>query len=507
MGVHGQILNSCSGREDILMHEAVAAAVCLWFSLLCSAQVTPPTTVLTVDSSKILSDVSRRPIGINLNFLTDRPSLFAPSARPLAGALEDLGVHYLRYPGGEKSQSYLWSTPPFESSKPALSRTGPNEFWSSQRVYTRPDGKTLIDPMGFDEFMTLCHSIGCIPDIVVNHNSYLGPKTSPDAAVPTRQQLIDTAAAWVHYSNIVKKYDVHYWEIGNETYMKAYNGPRQEPTAYGHDVHDYAVAMKHEDPTIKLGVSGNTYEYYRDALKVSADDVDFLVVHSYPCCASYEAYQRTPRFDGSVDPARKAIADLTPTQRNHMGMALTEVNALDFLPGRKDANDLGHALLLFEILAQYITYDPDVDFEEVWNTRWIDNNKIGVAPSIFDMLNNRNQLNATGVAMALLDHGLLTKMVEVSIPSGDGMITGYATSNTSGKLNIFIVNRDLHPRNLTLDLRSAQFSGAFHTLVFTGVGPNDLYPIFKAGFLGAFTNGKVSLLLPPVSMTEVSVSR
>ena len=248
--------------------------------------------------------------------------------------------------------------------------------------------------------------------------------------------------------------------------MKAYNGPRQEPTAYGKDVHDFAVAMKHEDPTIELGISGNTYEYYRDVLKVAADDVDFLVVHSYPCCASYEAYQHTLRFDSSVDPARKAIANLTPVQRKHIrkgtdGGQCTRFSAL----GHKDVNDLGHALLLFEILAQYITYDPDIDFEEVWTTRWIDNNKTGIPPSIFDMLNNRNELNATGVAMALLNHGLLTKMVQVSIPSSDGMITGYATSNEAGKLNVFIVNRDLHSRRITLALRSTEVSGLFNTLV------------------------------------------
>jgi hypothetical protein len=466
-----------------------------------------PNAILEVDGSKVLSDVSRRPIGINVNFLTDRPALFAKGARPFDRALEDLGVHYLRYPGGEKSQSYLWSTPPFSISQPALSRTGPNEFWSAQRAYTKPDGKTLIDPMSFDDFMAICHSIGCVPDVVVNHNSYLGPKTSSDAVVPTRQQLIETAAAWIHYSNVVKSYGVRYWEIGNETYMKAYNGPRQEPTAYGKDVHDFAVAMKHEDPTIELGISGNTYEYYRDVLKVAADDVDFLVVHSYPCCASYEAYQHTLRFDSSVDPARKAIADLTPVQRKHIRMALTEVNALDFQPDHKDVNDLGHALLLFEILAQYITYDPDIDFEEVWNTRWIDNNKTGVSPSIFDMLNNRNELNATGVAMALLDHGLLTKMVQVNIPLSDGMITGYATSNEAGKLNVFIVNRDLHSRRITLALRSTEVSGLFNTLVFTGKGPEDIDPVFKAGDAAAFANGKASLLLPPVSMTEVSISK
>ena len=69
--------------------------------------------------------------------------------------------------------------------------------------------------MDFDEFMTLCHQIGCEPDVVVNHNSYLGPKTFPDSTVPTRSQLIKTAEAWVHCSNVVKHYGIHYWKIWN----------------------------------------------------------------------------------------------------------------------------------------------------------------------------------------------------------------------------------------------------------------------------------------------------
>ncbi len=462
---------------------------------------------MRVDTKDVLSDISRRPLGININYMTDRPSLFAPGARQLAIALQDMGVHYLRYPGGEKSQSYLWSTPPYESSRPKLSRTGPKEFWSSLRAYTKPDGKTLIDPMSFDDFMTLCRQIGCVPDIVVNHNSYLGPKTTPDATVPTRDQLIQTAAAWVRYANVTKHYGVRYWEVGNETYLKAYNGPRQEPAAYGEDVHSFSQAMKHEDSSIRIGASGDKYEYYHEVLKAAADDIDFLVVHTYPCCASYAAYQKTARFDGAVEPARKALADLIPPQRAHIGMALTEVNALDFLPGHKDVNDLGHAMLLFEILAQFMTYDPDVDFEEVWNTRWIDNNKTSSPPSIFDMLDNKNDLNATGLAMSLLGHDLLNKMVSVKMPQGDGLITGYATTDSSNKVRAFIVNRDFYARDLTLQISGISVSERCSTRVFSGNGPDDIHPRIQDAAPLRIKKGIATQSLPRVSITELTCAK
>jgi hypothetical protein len=463
--------------------------------------------VMVVNAQDVRSDVSRHPLGINVDYMTDRPSLFAPGARPLGAALQDLGVHYVRYPGGEKSQSSLWSTPPFEGPRPALSRTGPKEFWSSLRTYTKRDGKTLINPMDFDEFMTLCQQIDCVPDLVVNHNSYLGPKTSPDATVPSRNQLIETAAAWVHYANVTRHYDVRYWEIGNETYLSAYNGPRQNPSAYGVDVHAFSQAMKHEDPSIKVGLGGNTYEYFRDALKVAADDVDFLIVHSYPCCASYTAYQHTARFDGAAEPARKALADLTAAQRSHITMALTEVNALDFLPGRKDVNDLGHAMLLFEILAQYMTYDPDVEFEEVWNTRWIDNNKTSSPPSIFDVLDNTNHMNAIGIAMSLLGHGLLTKMVGVTMQQGDGLITGYATTDGATQMRVWVVNRDLRPRSLTVDLSAFVSKSSGETHIFTGNGFDDIHPEIHERNPVKIRRGRCTLSLPGASIVELTLSK
>jgi hypothetical protein len=260
--------------------------------------------------------------------------------------------------------------------------------------------------------------------------------------------------------------------------------------------------MKHEDPGIQVGISGDKYEYYRDVLKVAVADVDYLVIHTYPCCSSYQAYQHTARFDGSVDPARKAIAELPREQRAHIGMALTEVNALDFLPGRKDVNDLGHALLLFEILAQYMAYDPDVEFEEVWNTRWIDNNKTSNPPSIFDVLNNRNELNATGLAMSMLGHGLLQKMVQVTVERGDGLITAYATSNNAGQLRIFVVNRDLTNRSVILMLPPGTRDGQVSSEVLTGEGPDDIRPATRPARPLGTEHAALSVRLPKVSISE-----
>lgn len=59
-------------------------------------------------------------------------------------------------------------------------------------------------------------------------------------------------------------------------------------------------------------------------------------------------------------------------------------------------NDLGHALVLFEILGQHLLH-PKVDMAEVWNTRWTS----PAENQLWNTLNEKNGLNATGQAIAL----------------------------------------------------------------------------------------------------------
>ena len=83
--------------------------------------------LITVDVASVVSDVSRKPIGINVNFLLDDDANRTTAMQSLAEALKKAGVKYLRYPGGEKSDAYLWSVPPYTSSVPTLARWAAGE--------------------------------------------------------------------------------------------------------------------------------------------------------------------------------------------------------------------------------------------------------------------------------------------------------------------------------------------------------------------------------------------
>ncbi len=462
--------------------------------------------VVRVDATDVQADVSRRPLGINLNYLTDRPLLQAGDARPLADALEEMGVHFLRYPGGEKSDTYLWSVPPYKVPHPALSRTGPKDFWSTQRKFVEADGKTLIDPMNFDEFMGTCRTIRCVPDIVVNHDSYLEPSKTAESTAPTREQLVDSAAAWVRYANVTKHYGARLWEIGNETYMDSYNAPKESAASYAADVQLFSRRMKAEDPTILIGANGGDYNYFHTLLTRAGKDIDFLVVHAYPCCASYAAYQRTTFFDQAVKPARQAIGELPAAERARIGIAVTEMNALDFNHTWDDRNDMGHAMLLFEMIGQFLWFDPDASFVELWNTRWIDNNDSTKPASLFDALDRENNLNASGRVLAIWDSMLGKKIVKAYWPGGDGMVTAYATLDPdSGTLSVFLVNRDQKPRKARLQLEHFTAAGEATVHQFSGHGPDDLKPVFQLEPLLAIVSGAASLELAGVSITAISI--
>src|SRR5262245_33726185 len=115
---------------------------------------------IAINVNDTLADVSRMPVGINLDFLVDDDRNRPYAVQTLAQALKATGAKYLRYPGGEKSDNYLWSVPPYASSIPTLARWAQgdwpqNQEWPSyDRKLVKSDGHTFqTDPLSFDEFM------------------------------------------------------------------------------------------------------------------------------------------------------------------------------------------------------------------------------------------------------------------------------------------------------------------------------------------------------------------
>jgi alpha-L-arabinofuranosidase len=482
--------------------------------VLGSVLAVPPVAaqdVIAVDVRSVVADVSRRPTGINLNFLLDNDANRANAVERLAQALMTAGVKYLRYPGGEKSDAYLWSVPPYTTSAPTLARWAAGDYpqnqeWPSyDRSLVQPDGHTFkVAPLDFDEFMTLCQEIGCVPTVVVCYDSMYKAAQSGGIA-PTRAQLLETAQEWVRYSNISKRYNIKYWEIGNESYLQHYNGSATASN-YARDLIDFSRVMKSVDPTIQIGANGESDAWWRTVLSTSAGAIDFLAVHNYFATnwGSYSFYQNNNvSFVAPVRTAQYAIDAYAPAaDRDRLAIAVTEMNSADWSGGWPNVNDMGHALALFDAYGAHMVM-PRVAFTQLWNTRW-SGNDTATTPALWDAFDKHNELQATGRSVAIWGEFLKERLVA---SSSTAMIRSYTTySPSTGKLTIFLINKDTTSRETSVTINNAGGDFLADTWVFSGQGASDLYPTWTQQSARRSTGTLISTILAPVSITVLDIT-
>jgi hypothetical protein len=100
--------------------------------------------------------------------------------------------------GGNKSDFYYFSKPPYEKSEPTLARTG-REAVGGRHKILKNYSEFAVDVLDFDEFIAMCREVNAEPVICVAADEYLVdyPKGSTWA---TREELINHAVEWVRYA-------------------------------------------------------------------------------------------------------------------------------------------------------------------------------------------------------------------------------------------------------------------------------------------------------------------
>jgi hypothetical protein len=466
---------------------------------------------VTVDATSVVADVSRKPIGINVNFLLDDDANRVAALETLADGLRTAGVKYLRYPGGEKSDGYLWSVPPYAGPVPTLARwaTGDypqNQEWPSyDRTLVQPDGRTFkVAPLDFDEFMEVCREIDCVPTIVVCYDSMYKP-AQPGGTAPTRTQLLETARQWVRYANVTRGYDVKYWEIGNESDQQSYNGGATASN-YARDLIDFSRVMKAVDPTILIGANGGSESWWRTILTTASGAIDFLAVHSYPSTGwgSYTYYRNNNvNLMGAEQTARYAIDTYAPAaDRARLVIASTELNSTDWTGSWPHRNDMGHALVLFDAFGAHLA-NPKVAFTQLWTTRWLGNDT-ATTPLLWDALDKNNRLQATGRATAIWGQFLKERLVP---SSSTAMVRTYSTySPSSRRLSVFLINKDTVARSTSVTIKTGSVRFSVDTWSFSGGGPSDLDPAWQHRGQSSTAGNRVTVTLAPVSVTVLDLT-
>jgi alpha-L-arabinofuranosidase len=495
------------------LHDAVKHQLTALSAIALSLALATPGAAqdqIVVDVTTVVADVSRRPIGINVNFLLDDDAQRPAAINDLAQALRNAGVKYLRYPGGEKSDNYLWSVPPFTSAMPALARWAAGEYpqnqeWPSyDRKLVETDGRTFkVSPLDFDEFMQVCRAIDCVPTIVICYDSMYKPAQSGGVA-PTREQLLQTAAEWVRYANVVKRHGIKYWEIGNETWMPHYNGSATASN-YARDLIDFSRAMKAVDPSIQIGANGEYDSWWRTVLSTASSAIDFLAVHNYPAYnwGSFAYYQQNAvNLMGVVQAAERAINSYAPAaDRERLYIAATEVNSADWSGSWPHRNDLGHAITLFDMLGAHLL-NPRVAFTQLWNTRW-SGNETAVTPSLWDAFDKHNELQATGRVTGIWGAFLKNTLVSSTSTASVRSYTTYSAA--TGRFTVFLINKDAIARAATVTINGGGLDLSVDTWVFTGTGDQDLYPTWTHHGQN-WTGNVIAATLPPVSVTVLDVT-
>lgn len=169
-------------------------------------------------------------------------------------------------------------------------------------------------------------------------------KTGADAmfTVNFGSGTAEEAAAWVKHTNVTKKANIKYWEIGNEVYGNWH--PYYEKYGkdggdiYGKRAREFILAMKKVDPTIKVAVLGVLEgEWNEKVLKHTADVADGIIVHHYPQHFGEEndfALLSSPQtLDKIYERLHNVVKKHSKNKDKQLEIWLTEWNSVDFNPG------------------------------------------------------------------------------------------------------------------------------------------------------------------------------
>lgn len=442
-------------------------------SMILGTGCKPKTTgiMINVYPDSVLADVSHHPVGINLDYFMDDDKYLKPE-RSTADALRAMGVKYLRYPGGNKSDFYFFSKPPWEKSDPTLARTGKGAVGGRQKVL-KNFNEFAVDVLDFDEFMSMCREVGAEPVICVAADEYLVdyPKGCTWA---TREELINHAVEWVKYANIKKGYGVKYWMIGNESWHEQNKNSTAE--IYAQDVIDFSKAMKAVDPSIYIIPNGNDVDFSETVLKIAGGYSDMICISNYPIY-NYRAGYVTYR-----DTLQDLISSTTNTltaMRNagapkDMKIIVAEYGPFDW--GRKwpMINDMGHALCNFEMTGELLQI-PQVAFSCFWNTRWIENDLD--KHSVYDALDSHGNFNANGYGMMIWGNFLGDLMVRTASTLH---IRTFASLVPEEKiLYVYIINKLEDPAMIRLSLGKYKVRSIIRSNELTGRGADDLEPVWQ----------------------------
>jgi hypothetical protein len=469
-----------------------------------NGSVTSPINV-GIDVAVIKNDIANQYRGINITENWEDQSYWNYPVSP-AVTINAIKPNVIR----AGNDDFFWSEAPYTSPKPRLIDYGPNEFYSAQKDLVESDGIHLKSRiLDLDEFASLCNATGSEPEIIVPYNRiyYTGTVGSN---VTTREDFLINAESMVRYANNVKGYNIKFWEIGNESWQSS---TKVTAANYRDDLILFSKRMKAIDPTIKIIANGNSAGWFQTVLSGAAANIDYINVSYYPTYpySGYNYYRTTDinyGYDGAIKEAIQAIS--SSGNAGKIKLIVTEFNAAGFGSAWKDNNDLGHALISFQIGANLMA-NPNIYFSSFWNLRRYFGNQPNGAhwlptdtdpKTVFNAADEQGNLNPNGLGLSVLYNNVFGAMVDAQ--SDNQLIRPYACYDKStGKMNIFLVNKDKSSQKVKLILKNiTKVMG--QGSVFSGNTDTDTKPAVTNLSDLSLTDNAALVSLNPMSVTLFS---
>ncbi|NLO23854.1 MAG: carbohydrate-binding protein [Fibrobacter sp.] len=256
------------------------------------------------------------------------------------------------------------------------------------------------------------------------------------------------AAAWVKHTNVTKKANVKYWEIGNEIYgdwhpyYEKYG--KDGGDIYGKRAREFILAMKKVDPNIKVGVLGVLEgEWNEKVLKHTADVADALIVHHYPQHFGEENDFALLSSPQSLEPIYDRLHKLLAKYKNKEGKPLeiwlTEWNSVDFNPGLQTLS-IVNGLFVADYLGMLAQTGADnAQYWDIHNDITPEGGDYGYLTRSYESCGNCPRPSYWGFKLA--SDALRGKLLKTSVEGDkDAMITSYLSQNGKTK-TLMIVNK------------------------------------------------------------------
>lgn len=420
--------------------------------------------IIRVYPDSIANDISSFPLGINVDYFMDDDQYLKPQIRTV-DALKIMGVKYLRYPGGNKSDNNLFSRSPYEKSDPHLARTG--RLVGGRNAALNESGTDFKnDVLDFDEFIAMCREVGAEPVVTVAADEY-SMKYPEGSTWSTRAELVKNAVEWVRYANIKKEYGVKYWMIANETWVTEKN-----PYDYANDVVDFAKAMKAVDPSIKIVPNGLMPYWWEAVFTTAREHIDAIGISNYPVNITDTVFTETYNPISIAVNAIQKYGHLTG--KSDLKIIVAEFGPYNWGKDKEFSfiNNQYNNLINFEMTGKQLM-EPKIEFSCFWNTRWIDD-KDG-RENGYDALDKNGNLNANGYGFKILGDYHGDKMVK-NFSSSDSIKAFASLQSDENRLFVYLLNKTNSEVAVKIDIPGYSVKQQFRICELAGEDLNDQTP-------------------------------